>query len=296
MPISSQCPVCASANTSLFLDGDDSLADSSVGSSRVKLSPGRILRCNACGLAFRSLRPLPEELAGLYRDADDSVYESELPNRFRTGRRHRQIVERYQRHPGRLVDVGSASGAFLRIMADAGWSVIGVEPSPSQCERAKKILGGQGEIRQSVLEAADLPPGVDLVTLWDVLEHVTEPAAFLTRCSALLKPGGFLALNVPRIDSWIASAMGSKWPLLLAEHLNYFTLKSMRICASNAGLEVIGWGSRPVSFSLEYVCYRLSQHGLPTSGAFIGLLRKLRLQSRSVPIWMGEMYVVCRRS
>ena len=185
MPISSQCPVCRSADTRLFLDGDDSLSDHSVGSSRVKLSPGRILRCNACGLAFRSLRPLPEELSKLYRNADDTVYEAELPNRFRTAQRHRRIVERYHRDPGRLIDVGSASGAFLRIMADAGWCVIGVEPSASQCERAKRILAGRGEIRQDVLETADLPSDVDLVTLWDVLEHVTEPASFSRpTCSA----------------------------------------------------------------------------------------------------------------
>jgi len=295
MPISSQCPVCGSADTRLFLDGDDSLADSSVGSSRVKLSPGRILRCNACGLAFRSLRPLPEELARLYRGADDTLYEAELSNRFRTGRRHRKIVERYQSQPGRMIDVGSASGAFLRIMADAGWSVIGVEPSPSQCERARKILAGRGEVRQGVLEIADLPAGVDLVTLWDVLEHVTEPASFLARCAGLLKKNGLIALNVPRIDSLIAGAMGSRWPLLLAEHLNYFTLKSLSICASDAGLEIIAWGSRPVSFSLEYIFYRLSQHGLPTSGVLTGLLHRFRLQAKSMPIWMGEMYVVCRR-
>jgi SAM-dependent methyltransferase len=295
MPISSQCPVCRSADTRLFLDGDDSLSDHSVGSSRVKLSPGRILRCNACGLAFRSLRPLPEELSKLYRNADDTVYEAELPNRFRTAQRHRRIVKRYHRDPGRLIDVGSASGAFLRIMADAGWCVIGVEPSASQCERAKRILAGRGEIRHDVLETADVPSDVDLVTLWDVLEHVTEPASFLTRCSELLKRGGVLALNVPRIDSFIAGAMGSHWPLLLAEHLNYFTLKSLKICASAAGLEVIASGSRPVSFSLEYICYRLSQHGMPASDAVAGLLRKFRLQGKSVPIWMGEIYVVCRR-
>ena len=237
---------------------------------------------------------MPEELARLYRDADDAVYEAELPSRFRTGLRHRQIVEHYQSGPGVMVDVGSASGAFLRIMADAGWTVIGVEPSRSQCERARRILDGRGEIREGVLETAQLPAGVNLVTLWDVLEHVSEPTSFLTQCADLLDKNGLLALNVPRIDSWIARAMGSRWPLLLAEHLNYFTLKSLSICASAAGLEVIASGSRPVSFSLGYVCYRLSQHGLPTGGA-VSALRKIRLQSKSIPIWMGEIYVVCRR-
>jgi SAM-dependent methyltransferase len=294
MAIISQCPVCGHSETSLFLDGDDSLIEKSIGSSRQKLSPGRILRCQNCGLAFRSFRPSPEEVARLYRQADDKVYETELPNRFRTARRHQAIVERFAKGPGRLIDVGCASGSFLRVMADQGWDVIGVEPSPSQVARATELLAGRGQIHQDILEHADLPESVNLLTLWDVLEHVVEPRSFLTRCAGLLEQDGVLALSVPRIDSFIATAMGRSWPLLLAEHLNYFTVKSLRMCATDAGLKMIAWGTRPVSFSLNYVLFRLSQHGLPT-----GLLSKFAsavgLEHKAINIWMGEVYAICRR-
>ena len=295
MPVTSTCPVCGDNNSRLFLDGEDRLDICSVGSSRSLLSPGRILRCNKCRLAFRSFRPTIDELGQLYRDADDSIYEAELANRFRTAERHRRIVARYQRLPGSMIDVGCASGAFLRVMADAGWKVTGVEPSASQCARARKVLENRGEIKEEVLERAELPQGVDLVTMWDVLEHVGDPVSFLSGGSDLLRKEGLLILNVPFIDSVLARSLKSKWPLLLAEHLNYFTAQSLRLCASKANLDVIALGHRPVSFSMGYVLYRLSQHGLPGAKAISTLLKSTRMDALSVPIWMGEIYAVCRR-
>jgi SAM-dependent methyltransferase len=294
MAVISQCPVCGHSETSLFLDGDDSLTEKSIGSSRQKLSPGRILRCRNCGLAFRSFRPSPEELARLYRQADDRVYEAERHNRFRTARRHQGIVEKFVTSPGRVIDVGCASGSFLRVMADRGWDVIGVEPSPSQAARATELLAGRGQIHQDILEHADLPESVNLLTLWDVLEHVVEPRSFLRKCATLLQRDGVLALNVPRIDSFIAKLMGQSWPLLLAEHLNYFTLKSLRLCAADAGLNLIAWGTRPVSFSFDYVLFRLSQHGLPT-GVVSKFASAVGLEQKAIPIWMGEVYAIYRR-
>jgi SAM-dependent methyltransferase len=223
------------------------------------------------------------------------IYESELQNRVKTARRHRRIIKRFHHGPGQMIDVGSASGAFLRVMSDDGWTVVGVEPSPSQCRRALQTLDGRGEVHQTMLDEAELPTGVDLVTLWDVLEHVADPNAFLSRCTALLCEGGLLALNVPNITSVIARMLGKKWPLLLAEHLNYFSPTSLRICANEAGLDVIAIGTRPVSFSLDYVSYRLLQHGIPGVGWLRRLLRTVGLGSAAVPVWMGEMYAVCRR-
>ena len=117
------CPVCNNQQSALYLDGDDNeIRLASVGSSRTLLSHGRILRCSSCGLAYRSFRPRSEELGRLYRAADDSRYEAEMPNRWRTARRHKRIIDRYVPSKGSLLDVGCASGAFLRVMQDAGWA------------------------------------------------------------------------------------------------------------------------------------------------------------------------------
>jgi SAM-dependent methyltransferase len=281
----------------LFLAGEDhEIVPESVGSSRTLLSHGTILRCGACGLGFRRFRPRPDQLAQLYREADDAMYEAEVENRRRTALRHRRLVEKFAASPGSVLDGGCASGAFLRIMRDAGWKIAGVEPSASQFRRAVCALGEDAMIQQCTLEVARLGAEFDVVTLWDVLEHVTEPREFLQCAASHLKAGGLLVMNVPRIDSIMARLLGRRWPLLLPEHLNYFTLTSLKICGRAAGLQMIHAGQRPATFSLRYCLFRASQHHIP--GASIGknLSERLLLGDLCLPVWLGEAFAVFQKS
>jgi SAM-dependent methyltransferase len=292
-----RCPVCDSRKADLYLDGDDNeISLQSVGSSRTLLSHGKIVRCMSCGLAYRSFRPESEQLARLYRAADDSRYEAEMPNRGRTAKRHKKIIDTYVPGKGSLLDVGCASGAFLQAMCEAGWDGQGVEPSESQFRRASKLLGGGTHIQQCVLQEALLSRDFDLVTLWDVLEHVTEPAAFLQLAAMHLKDGGYLILNVPRVDSLAARLLGSRWPLLLAEHLNYFTVPSLRICGESAGLRLIQTGQRPSSFSLGYIFFRAGQHKIPGSMLLNKAVSRSKTSAWSIPVWLGEIYAVFQKA
>ncbi len=292
----SSCPVCASEHPELFLDGDDhEISLESVGSSRTLLSHGRILRCSACGLGYRAFRPREDQLAALYRAADDSMYEAEMPNRWRTALRHKNIVERHLPAKGSLLDVGCASGAFLRTMRDSGWQIQGVDPAASQYLRAQRTLGENACLQQCVLQEAHLPTKFDLVTMWDVLEHVVDPVKFLSLAASHLKDGGYLMLNVPRIDSIAARILGSRWPVLLAEHLCYFTVPSLRICGEASGLELIQTGQRPAAFSLAYVLFRAGQHGIPGATQIKNLIKISKAADRSIPVWLGEVYAVFRK-
>jgi SAM-dependent methyltransferase len=287
------CPVCSGIETELYIDGDDNeISAESVGSSRTLLSHGRVLRCRSCGLAYRSFRPNSDQLSSLYRVADDSTYEAEMPNRLRTAERHKRIIEKHVQGAGSILDVGCASGAFLRLMRESGWSVCGVEPSEAQFQRATKVLGAGVIIQQCVLQEASLEGGFDLVTMWDVLEHVTHPVEFLSLAASLLRPGGFVVLNVPRIDSTAARLMGRRWPVLLAEHLNYFTVPSLRICGGEAGLSLVHTGQRPAAFSLDYILFRASQHGVFGSSFARKLVQAAGISRWSLPIWIGEVYAV----
>jgi SAM-dependent methyltransferase len=298
------CPVCNSEDVESYLEGDDAgIHAESVGSSRTLLSHGRILRCKACGLGYRSFRPRDEELAALYRAADDSTYEAESANRLRTALCHKRLVERYadvrggegDRDGRAVLDVGCASGAFLQVMQAAGWRVYGVEPAAAQYVRAKALLGEGSRIQQCVLQDAAFDTAFDLVTLFDVLEHVVDPVEFLALTASRLKDGGHLLLNVPRIDSLASRLLGERWPLLLAEHLNYFTLESLRICGSKAGIELLHHGQRPAAFSLSYVFFRAGQHGIPGTAAAGSLLAAAGLGGASIPVWLGEVYAVFRK-
>jgi SAM-dependent methyltransferase len=290
------CPVCGSAGTALYLeDAEQALDPALFGSSRTTITHGRILRCEGCGFGFRQVRSNPDEMAEIYRKMDVGVYESETAGRKATAARHLRLLHRFIPSPGRLLDAGCASGYFLDAARRAGWSIAGVEPSEVLFEKALRTLGTEVPLFRVTLEQAHFEPAsFDAITLWDVLEHVPDPVGFLELCASLLKPGGRLLVNVPDLGSPEARLLGRKWPLLLAEHLNYFTRGSLRRAGEKAGLKPLHFGRRPASFSIGYILYRLAQHRIPGTA----LARKLvggRLGEVSIPIWLGETFAVWSR-
>lgn len=296
MANSLRCPLCASAEVKTYMESEQQTLDTdALGPSRSNVSFGRILRCQACAFGFRQTRPKDEELSTLYRELDNEAYDSEVQGRSKTAVRHLRIMNRYL-SPGHLLDVGCASGIFLRLAAGAGWTVVGVEPSRSLCDRAKEVLAGQGELICSTLQESCLPASsFDAVTLWDVLEHVPDPAQFFLNCASLLRPGGHLFVNVPDLDSLQSRVLGVRWPLFLPEHLNYFNRDSLKLCGQHAKLTWLHFGRRSATFSIEYLFYRLAQHHIP--GASMGRRLTSRLGIGGIPIRlpMGELYGVWKR-
>lgn len=289
------CPVCASTRSVLYLDDcDKELDGTSFGSSRTNVSHGRIVRCRNCGCGYRSMRPNPEELGSLYRRLDARVYHSESKGRLQTARRHYGIVQRFI-SSGAILDVGCGSGLFLRQALDQGWRVCGVEPSEELCRFARETVGDGAEIICSTLEDASLCASFDAISIWDVLEHVPDPCAFMRACSSLLKPGGYLFLNVPDLDSLPARLLGRRWPLLLPEHLSYFNRKTIRLCGQQAGLLWQACGRRPSSFSVDYVLYRLAQHNINGTQWLHRMIKGRSLGSRIISLPLGELYAVWRR-
>lgn len=289
------CPICGSRSVELFRGGTDrALSAVAVGSSRTDTTVGRILRCRECGFGFSAARPQDSELADLYYDLDTEVYESEAQGRLWTAKRHLKIVQRHVRH-GRLLDVGCASGMFISAAADAGWEVVGVEPSKTLYSRSRALLADRGEVIHATLQQANLGGhSFDAITLWDVLEHVTDPVTFMSQCRLLLKPGGYLFVNVPDLDSLQARLFGNRWPLYLQEHLNYFNRSSLDRCGELAHLTRVRWGRRPVSFSTGYVFYRLAQHRVPGATFGYQLSTRHRFGNSVVTLPLGELYGVWR--
>jgi SAM-dependent methyltransferase len=292
------CRVCGNDKLTLHSKGTEHALDlHAFGSSRTKLSVGDILRCDACGFAFTRARPDGERLAELYRDLDADVYEAEARGRLKTARRHLEILHKYAAPPGRLLDVGCASGLFLNLAADAGWEGVGVEPSTALCERAQRELKGRAEVFHGVLQTASIPASsLSVVTMWDVLEHVPHPREFLALSSSLLKGGGRMLLNVPDFDSLQARVFKRSWPLFLPEHLNYFNRASLKLLAKSASLELVAFGRRPAVFTLKYIAYRMRQHGISWAPALEWICSRSAIRDLMVPIFMGEIYSVWKKT
>jgi SAM-dependent methyltransferase len=140
--------------------------------------------------------------------------------------------------PGTLLDVGCGRGDLAASWLDAGWTVLGVEPSPqaaaTAASRGARIVG-------TTLSDASVAPGsVDAVVFRHSLEHVVDPRLELGRVARMLAPGGRLAVIVPNWGSWQRRALRERWfPLELPRHRTHFTAAGLRAAIGSAGLRVI---------------------------------------------------------
>jgi SAM-dependent methyltransferase len=98
------------------------------------------------------------------------------------------------------------------------------------------------DVRQGSLLELDYPSNCyDLITMWDVIEHVPDPKAYMEKIADLLKPGGVFALATPDVDSLPARLTGKRWVgyKLSEEHVYYFSLRTLKRMLNDAGLDVI---------------------------------------------------------
>ncbi|MCC6901934.1 MAG: class I SAM-dependent methyltransferase [Polyangiaceae bacterium] len=259
------------------------------GSSRVRAPLPRLAVCRTCGLAWQDPMPDVQVITGAYERLRDEEYLHETQNRRCAANAVLRALERYVGPTeGPLLDVGCSTGLLLDVAATRGWDVWGIEPSHWLSEHARRKFGLR--IQTATLDSADLAGRYfAAITLVDVLEHVHDPAAFLRRVSGALAPDGVVVFNVPRRDGVIARLLGSRWPLLLPEHLYYFSLPSLRHLLRVAGLDLVEHGRRPVVFSLGYVASRLAQHRWPGAAALARTAELAGAHGAPVPLLMGEL-------
>ncbi len=214
--------------------------------------PYEVHRCTQCSFVYVSPRYCDETIHQVY-DADYwnsgspktkgyANYASEEPLYLKTFRRRRTFVENQCPSPARILDVGCAAGYFLRVMRDAGHTVFGVELSAPIAQKAIEHLGAErgfiGQLEQAPAEPF-APGSFDLVTMWDVIEHVPDPHAMLQLCKRMLKPGGRILLETQNVDSRFAALLGRRWHHFKhEEHIYHFHPRTIRDLLHSGGLEV----------------------------------------------------------
>lgn len=160
----------------------------------------------------------------------------------KAARQVRELADATGLRKGRALDVGSGYGFFRKALEDAGFDHRGVEISAHGRRVAEEIYGFETYADLANLEAGTLGT-FDLVTLWDVIEHVADPGALLGQCARALKPGGVVALKTPNLDCPEAEVFGPHYHSFRREHLVYFTPRSLGDIAGRAGLDVVAVSS-----------------------------------------------------
>jgi SAM-dependent methyltransferase len=163
---------------------------------------------------------------------------------------------------GRVLDFGCGDGTFLRRTSRAGWASFGVEASFRPEDHATDGY----EVFNS-LEAVRGRGPFDAITLWHVLEHLTDPLAMIRELSGLLTPGGVIVIGVPDAGGVQARTLGPDWMHLdVPRHLYHFGKTSLEGLLSRASLSPFRWWNHEIEYDLMgWSQSALAKAGMPGS-------------------------------
>ena len=254
----------------------------------------QLVRCRVCGLRYVNPRLRSDLILHGYSHGEDPSYLSQLRAREQTFAASLDEIERAAGVKGRLLDVGTAAGAFVAMARRRGWEAEGCEPNLWMADWGARHYGIR--IRTGDLLHLDYEPNsFDVITLWDVIEHTPDPSAVLARCHRLLRPGGVLVVNYPDIGSWLARVLRRRWLFLTSVHLYYFDRRTIRLMLEKVGYRVEKLRPHVQRLELDYVLVRGSLVSPRLTGAARAVARRLGIDRAQVAYWLGQTFVLSRK-
>ena len=256
----------------------------------------QIVECRHCGLVYANPRWPTEMVLDAYIAVEDETYVEERHGRELTFAHHLRQIERIVGPAdGRaLLDVGAYIGVFVEVATAAGWRAQGVEPSAWAAAQAQ----GRGlPVHGGTLASVDLPAGsFDVVTMWDVIEHFSDPAAELARARQLLRPGGYLVAHTMDISAPIARLMGARWPWLMDMHLTYFDRRTLPAMIAGHGFDIVWPGAQGRYLRLGYLASRVGGLHPGLGRAARAMVERLGLRGAAVPVNFGDLITCIGRA
>jgi len=250
-----------------------------------------IFSCSECGLMFVFPRPLSEELLAVY-DIDyyrrgnkyltSEGSETQSPSLASDAQRI-EIIKKY-RTSGKLLDVGCAMGGFLTLGRQEGFEVHGVEVSEVCVAHVKEQFGIH--VHKGDLPSVRLSSNAyEIVCMWDVLEHLSEPSETLSEAHRILRPGGLLFVSTGDSGSLYARIMARLWHLLTPpQHLFFFTRKSLAMALSQNGFVVRDFLCPGKYVNVDFLFLKARE-------TFGSLVKPLQFVARALGVGPRKLYI-----
>lgn len=221
-----------------------------------------LVRCNECGLIWVANPPTDEERARIYSFESGyhvslDVDRASVAFHTREALSNLRILRRHVRS-GRLLDIGCSTGLFLSAAREVGWPGQGLEYSPDSSRIAREMH--RLDVRTGELRADTFAPdSFDVVTLWDVIEHLPDPHATLQLIWRVMAPGGLLILKTPNADGIyprlslrLARRLGFWGHAEPPGHLYQFSVASLKRMAERAGFAIVAVHHRRIPLSYSF--------------------------------------------
>lgn len=208
-----------------------------------------VVRCKTCNLVRTNPRPTLDSL-GFYYPDDYGPYQStkvEGGANMRQPSWGRRLLKKIfdskanampKLPPGKMLEVGCASGSFLHEMAQKGWDVYGIEFSESSAAMARKL--GYPVHTGPIETAPDDYKNVDLVAMWVVIEHLSDPVGVFKKIHTCLKDDGWLCVSTQNIGSYLFKKYKENYyDNHIPNHLYHFSADTLKAFLEKNGYEVV---------------------------------------------------------
>ena len=255
-----------------------------------RLAHHKLIECKTCGIIF--LDPFPEsnKVKKQYEKDDlrnSQYYESNRPYDIISFAKRWKIIEDViKKRPKKILDYGCSTGNFIEASKIRGYKVQGKELN----KRSIEICKSKGFDVSSKISARDF----DLIHAGDLIEHVTDPREFLTEVTDYLKPKGHLVISTPDFGNIFAHKIQIK----PAEHLYYFTRKSMKRLLEEKGYKVVYIKGFSRKRSIKNLVYS-STSKIGGAGTLLKLFNGLKVHHLIDPIISNmndDMLVIAKKN
>jgi SAM-dependent methyltransferase len=214
---------------------------------------GEIHRCKDCGfLQCSSLK----DVISFYEDLLDQSYETLRAARALQAKRILKVIKKYHQD-GRLLDIGAGSGILVEQAIKMGYHAEGVEPSRWLYNKAKEY---GLPVHLGVFPHPGLNGPYDVVTIIDVIEHVSEPMNLVFNIQNVIAKNGIVVAVTPDIDSFIARLLGWKWWHFRVAHIGYFNRKTFEMLFTKGGFLLISMSRPTWYFTVDYLIERTNKY------------------------------------
>lgn len=201
-----------------------------------------------------------------------------------------RLIRRY-RKSGKVFDIGCGFGHFLLAGKQLGYEVSGVETSKANIAFIRNQF--QIQVDENDFLKVQEDTTYDIMTLWDVLEHIDDADRIIEKTSRMLRPGGTVFVQVPQLGSFFSALMRGNWWAMGLDHVNYFSRKTIRRLFDKNGMDV-----REIRSSIElknillYVILpRLKRRRKPESSWSAADRQKEFNKITRKPLWVRQLLV-----
>jgi 2-polyprenyl-3-methyl-5-hydroxy-6-metoxy-1,4-benzoquinol methylase len=251
----------------------------------------RIVKCKLCGLIYTSPRLSDDALKALYdshyyRSPDPLTlgyedYKKDWYNIIKTFQKRWVVIEKHLSNKGRVLDIGCAYGYLLKYLKDEKYETCGIEMATDVAQYVRDTLGIEVHTKQ--LREMSFPDNYfDVIILWDVIEHFTNPQLELLEIYRILKPGGIFSVITPDSGSLQAKIWRGKWVEYLrpSEHLYFFSKKVLIEKISEIGFDVLDIRTAGKFVSIKFLVDRLKAYNRPFFDMLDKLVKILKLDRK----------------